>query len=362
MSEKVPQEYEPSIIQRIVDRITQSIDRNKQTQDKQLYDTSVELKDSINSTEERLSGRLNSATGGEQPKTPTIVPPPENLRVFEFGTFGFAYVDPFTRWKYPFTIRNYEFFGDMNDGFDIHEEAYTQKGVHFGGNGESYLDTEDPLDVDSFILNKELVGFGREYTLENVTKGTSGTISSYGLARPKYLIRAPGVTWDNGDIWRIKNYPKNKMFNIGSLCIFSKRIGNFYVKARTVGKGYSYSSFTEQVSSEGTTSSSEIDAPTIVPPIHNCQAYDPSLENRYCTLEAAYNYRPRCPDHGVVPWTEIIGGSRETDHFAVFGVEVCNVELVYNEVEDDTLDVNYYFRRFQETVDTSGTPDETDLV
>jgi len=160
----------------------------------------------------------------------------------------------------------------------------------------------------------------------------------------KYQIKATGVTWVEGDKWVIKNYPSNKLFNIGALSTFNKRAGNFYVVARSIGKGNASSAFTAEETSEGPTSSEDLSTPVIVQPIHT--------DGTTCPLNASGQ-----PEYGeaggaVVDWTDIVAGTRETDHLNWFGIEWCNVEIVYNTIDEDdgTQDVFYRVKRTGVTV------------
>jgi hypothetical protein len=357
--DKLPQDYKPGIVQKIIERVKQSITAVDQKQSQALQDTSRELQENIDTVEERLTKKIDG-TAGDGANRSTYVPVPQDLNVFEFGLWGFAYIDPFMRFKYPQTVRGYEFYGSQNvedvngvDDFEVQQEPYTQQGVHFGTgtttSPDEYLNTEDTLGNDTFILTTGLVNLITPLTLENMDTGEKGNIVAYGLVKPRYTIKATGVTWREGDRWRIYKYPKNRLFNIGSLCIFPKRLGNVWIKARAFGKGHSFSGFTAATQSSGLSSTSEIEAPTIVYPIHEC--------GRTCTLDEADDYLPRCDVHGVVAWDEITGGTRQTDHFSFFGFEGCNVELVYNEITDEDVDVLY---RAKHQLLNEADPDEVD--
>lgn len=202
--------------------------------------------------------------------------------------------------------------------------------------------------------------------LENVETGAYGPITFYGLLRPRWTIKADGVTWSEGDRWRIKDYPKNRLFNIGALCIFYKRTGIFYVKVRSQGKGHSYSAFSTATASTGLTSTEEIAPPDFKYPVHACYLIDGgTTATRTCKLEEADGYIPRCPVHGLVyDWEEIIAGTRQTEHQALFGFEWINVETVWEEVvadEDARTKTFYHVRRWVDDVDvTPATEDETE--
>ena len=162
----------------------------------------------------------------------------------------------------------------------------------------------------------------------------TGRISGYKLGKAKYQIQAEGVTWVEGDEWRIKDYPQNKLFSIGAFCMFTKRVGNYYVVARSVGRGNSFSAFTDSVQSVGLSSSGNLPAPVIVYPIHAQAPEDGAGVS--CTLVDGY---PVCPNHGTLPlkWDDpyITGGTREVAHFDIFGFERSVVEVVYEDLELD---------------------------
>lgn len=360
-NEKLPKDYDQSIVQKVIEGIKNSIGLASRKSSQELADTTQEIKDSISNLARKIAG-LAGEGEGEQGKAATYLPPPENLTVFEFGTWGFAHVDPFFRWKYRGKVVGYEFYGSMNDDgtddvFAVEEQDYVQVGIHYGyssileGQGtiaspNTYLYTKGLTDAESHVLDRRLVKAiaSKRLTLENVTQGTNRIIGGTGLSpvlaygtEPKYKLRAGNLgdplTWVDGDEWRIKSYPSNLLFSIGALAVFYKRPGNFYAKARSMGKGHSYSNFTSVATSTGVTSAEEIDAPTIVYPVHDC--------GRTCTLDVADNYKPRCPVHGISEWSEIISGTRETDHYSFFGFEACNVEFVWEENPDTTLDLMY---------------------
>jgi hypothetical protein len=157
----------------------------------------------------------------------------------------------------------------------------------------------------------------------------TGRISGFKLGNAKYQIQAEGVSWVAGDQWRIKVYPQNKLFSIGAFCTFTKRVGSYYVLARSVGKGNSFSPFTDEVESTGISSGGNLPIPTIVYPVHNGAGDGGGIT---CTLTGGL---PDCPNHGVVPWSEIISGSREVAHFDVFGFERSVMEIVYEDLELD---------------------------
>lgn len=383
--EKLPKDYSQSIVQRALESIRSAITASSKKAAQDLFDTSKEIRDSI----KKLADKVSDMAGepGEQTQA-TFVPPPEDLSVYEFGTWGFATVNPFLRWKYRGKIVGYEFYGTMNvtftDGdptkpdFEPHESDYVQKGVHYPYNGSllgqglgtvaspnTYLNTLDPAGTSTHILDRRLwkAIASKRLILENVTTGEWGYIggskavplgilltnptmyrlsASWNKADPDHPETAQTyLEWREGDIWRIKEYPSQSLFTIGPLAIFYKRIGNIYVKARTIGKGHSYSNYTEAVSSTGVTSSENVPAPVIVMPVHEC---NPGV-TRSCTLDQADNYKPRCPVCGIVEWDAIISGTREVDHWAIFGFEWSSVEFVYEELDSSYGEFTYPTKR-----------------
>lgn len=199
------------------------------------------------------------------------------------------------------------------------------------GSGELSLDT----DIFTTVGEAYLVGAGR--------------IDAYNLFDVKHKIKATGVKWVDGDTWRIYKYPANKLPSIGAFATFTKRTGNFYVRARSIGKGNSFSDFAPPLNQDpeqttGLSSSEDLSTPVFVQPIHS--------DGQTCPIETdsgSANYgRPIHPITGLpVDWDDIVGGTRETDHLKFFGFEWCNVELVYNTIaeDDDDLDVFYNFRK-----------------
>lgn len=337
--EKVPKDYDQSKFQKLIDRITQVAQQGNKKVSDAVRDLSSSIDTKISSLEKKLGKRIDEATGD----TPQLgLPVPQNLYVYEAGAFGFAFVNPFKVWKYRWHIRGYEFYGSPNSGFTPQEDPYSQSGTHYGLNGVNYLNTEDSITPsNTFVLSSGLIG----KTIDNVTSGESGTVLSYGLSYPKFRIYARKsdlsyLTWNNGDIWRISEYPSNRLFSIGSQAIFFKRLGNFYVRARTLGWGHAYSAFTDEVASEGISSTDELPQVVIVSPVHSC--------GETCimgTQADSENWgRPYCPTHGWVPWDEIISGTRELEHFVFFGVEFCSIELVWEAIELERRGVWYDVR------------------
>jgi hypothetical protein len=166
---------------------------------------------------------------------------------------------------------------------------------------------------------------------DNYTVGY-GRIGNYRLGNARYEIQAQGVEWVEGDEWRITEYPQNKQFSIGAFCTFTKRLGSFYVKARSVGKGKSYSPFTEEAESEGISSGGSLPAPRIVPPIHASPEPTDDGAGVECSMSGGF---PVCPNHGALTWDDpyITGGTREINHWSFFGIEKSVFELVYEELE-----------------------------
>lgn len=372
--EKLPKEYNQSIVQRVIEGLKSTITSSSKKAAQDLFDTSKEIKDSI----KKLSDKISDMDGepGEQQQA-TYVPPPEDLTVYEFGTWGFATVNPFMKWKYRGKIIGYEFYGtmnvDSNYDFEPHESDYVQKGVHFAYNGtilgqgngistpNTYLNTLDPSGTNTHILDRRLVKAlaSKRLILENTKTGKQGYIGGDVaiadlFANPSmYRLRASTtsdgiVTWTDGDTWRIRNYPSQSLFTIGSLAIFYKRTGNIYVKARTIGKGHSYSNYTASTASTGISSTETVPAPTIVMPVHQCA---PGV-TRTCTLAQADDYKPRCPVCGIVEWSSIVSGTREVDHFSFFGIEACNVEFVWEELDSSYGEFWYPTKRTMEGEDT----------
>ena len=358
--EKLPKDYSPGVLQKILERLKMTVQTSDQKSSQKLYDSSQELKQQIADLEKKLTEKI-STKDGERTPTHATLPVPQDLKVVEFGTWGWATINPFQGWKYIGKITGYEFYGSQNTGegpnphFTPKAEPYLQTGFHRGeGEGDEYLNTEHPDDASlSFVLDTRLIqptldiqkypdldeagtNYHREgvlyydLVLKNSTQGTSGPIAlnAYNPFNPKYQIKVTGVTWNAGDKWVIKNYPQNKLFGLGPLCVFNKHAGNFYVVARSTGRGNAASKFTSEEASTGLTSTvPTLSTPTLVYPVHS--------DGLTCTLNEAG--RPVHPILGVVEWTSIVAGTRETDHLNFFGIESCNVEIVYNTIEEDDL-------------------------
>lgn len=422
LGDKPPQEYDSGKIQALLEKLDRKIKGLESTTKKDLQDLSKELTDSIEKVSSDLSDKIDAQTG-EENSCPTIVPVPENLKVNEFGFWGFAHVDPFMKWKYIGKLVGYEFYGSPNEEFTPQADPYTQNGTHRGnGPADLYLNTEHPTDDTlSFVLDNRLVKLipKNMLILENTTTSTRGKTTdvdsfklvdsnndfstivagmkaynpgkhalitddtdvetaiqdawaevqsvspgelvldrdifkksgedyqvgvglikpfAYGV-KPKYLIKADGVTWNNGDTWRIYKYPQNKLFSIGAFSTFTKRLGNFYVKARSVGKGHSFSDFTETVLSEGISSTAELETVRIVFPIHALGDID-GPDGVECSMvdgiPVCDNHGPIVnPDTGLVDWSQISSGTREIAHYDVFGFERSVIELVYETLDTD---------------------------
>jgi len=333
LGERPPKQYNQGKIQALFERVVKIVRGSEERSKQFAADQSKEISQKYDQKLAQIEEQIGSETGENQ-GPPQQLPTPQNLTVFELGLWGFAHIDPFQRWKYIGKLVGYEFYGSPNSGFSPEGEPYTQTGVHYKklvDTGETYLNTEHPSDDSlSHVLDWRLIKLGaNQLTLENLTQGTSDVIEAgaYKLSNPKYQIKADSVTWDDGDEWRIKNYPQNKLFNIGSFAVFPKRLGNFYVVARSMGKGKSFSAFTEEETSTGLTSTGEITAPTFVQPWHLS-----NTPEEQCTIVGG---EPVCNTHGSISWEDVGGGCRETDHFSLFGFEWCNVEIVYNEVDTD---------------------------
>jgi len=194
------------------------------------------------------------------------------------------------------------------------------------------------LDTDIFTT------IGETYL---IGAGKIPILLGYNPLNRKYQIKATGVEWVAGDEWRIYEYPANKLPSIGAFATFLKRPGNFYVRARTVGKGDTYSDFSpslneEPTQSTGLSSSEDLSTPVFVQPIHR-DGYTCPIE----TDDTSVNYGRPMYAGSPVEWADITGGCRETDHWKLFGFEWCHVEIVYNTIpeDDDDLNVVYNVRR-----------------
>jgi hypothetical protein len=397
LGERLPPDYDGPKIEAILETLERKVKGVERLSQKELKDLSIEIKDSITDVEQRLTDKIEGS-GKEDDVFPTTLPIPQNLKVFEAISLGFAHVDAFQRARYFGKLVNYEFYGSPNS-FEIsayihkgtgdgtgrictldgngnpvcpnhgvldfavegskivktpehnpQENPYPQHGTHRGtgtvASRDTYLNTKHPEDDDlSWVLDTRLfnplwVGVLKEkrIIIQNITRSTKGIcdetvadkikdadgdflnknidtsymyahnlkdnkdanwtrvtniddtgtltvaddifeagdhytvgygrIEGYRLLNPlglfagiKYEIQAQGVKWVEGDEWRIAEYPANKLFSIGAFCTFTKRAGSFFVKARSVGKGNSYSQFTEEEESVGITSEGSSDEP-----------------------------------------------------------------------------------------------------
>ena len=372
--EKLPKDYSPGVIQKILERLKMSVTTSDQKRAQQLYDTSQEMKQQLADLEKKLTEKI-STKDGERTPTHAVLPIPQDLGILELGTWGWATINPFQGFKYIGKITGYEFYGSQNTGISLDPQdpkpdyllfkpkadPYLQIGYHRGdGPKDEYLNTRHSTDDSlSFIFDPRLVQLtldtqkypdidevGTNYhkegdlyynlVLENTTQGTKGPIAlgAYNLLNAKYQIKATGVTWNADDRWVIKNYPQNRLFNIGPFCTFTKRAGNFYVIARSTGRGNAASEFTQEEVSTGLTSTEkELSIPTLVYPIHS--------DGTTCDL---VDGRPVHETLGIVPWTSIVAGTRETDHLNFFGLEWCNVEIVYNTIDEDDLTGGIFYQ------------------
>lgn len=208
-----------------------------------------------------------------------------------------------------------------------------------GGNDNTYWTEVLSVSAGELSLAEDIFVEGDRYEV-----GT-GRITGYRLLNPKFEITAQGVEWVEGDQWRIKEYPQNKLFSIGAFATFTKRSGTFYVKARSVGTKGTYSAFTEQVESEGLSSGGELPPVSIVYPIHFGAEPDDQVSGETCTIVDGL---PVCPNHPNITWEDIGAGTREMAHYDIFGVERCIVELVYEEIE---IDAPVIYQHQRETTD-----------
>lgn len=194
-----------------------------------------------------------------------------------------------------------------------------------GGNDDTYWAEVLTVAAGVLTLDSDIFEEGDSYEV-----GT-GRITGYKLLNKKYEIQAQGVEWVQGDKWRIRQYPQTKLFSIGSFATFTKRSGNFYVKARSVGGKGMYGAFTEQVTSEGLSSDGNVPPVPIVYPIHFGSGDDP-VNGQECTMNGGF---PECQNHGVLTWDQITAGTREIAHYDLFGFERSIFELVWEEIDVD---------------------------
>jgi hypothetical protein len=429
--EKVPEKYDQKSIQKLVDQLQRDQARSEQRQITQTRDLAVQAKRAFRKLNQKLTEKTSPADTDQAFQSFTI-PAPQNLKVYELITWGFATVSPWERFKYWGKIKGYEFFGSLNENFTPQENDYVEDGTfvdyftsptdpltkHIGahkGTGtlaspDLYLNTEDTTTPEaSFIFHPNL-NTGN-IILENTTRSARGNIDTlqtdhlldatndfalitvgmpvqnvrldtwttvtnvaagdltldddiftevgesylvgagkipvvlgYNPLARKYQVGTAGVKWVAGDRWRIHDYPANKLPSIGAYATFVKRPGNFYVRARTIGKGDTYSDFAPPMAeapeqSTGLSSSEDLSTPVFVQPVHTDGTTCPIETN-----DADPDYgKPIHPSLGAVEWSDIASGCRETDHLKFFGFEWCNVELVYNTIpeDDDETDVFY---------------------
>jgi hypothetical protein len=220
---------------------------------------------------------------------------------------------------------------------NIKDGMYAHK---LGGNDNTYwAEVLSVVDGGELSLDKDIFEEGDRYEV-----GT-GRITGYRLLNPKYEITAQGVKWVEGDKWRIREYPSNKLFSIGAFATFTKRSGNFYVKARSVGSKGTYSDFTAEVTSEGLSSGSNLPPVSIVYPIHFGDPPDHAVNGQECTIVGGL---PNCVNHGTLTWEDITAGTRELAHYDLFGFERSVIELVWEEIE---IDEPVIYQAVRETTD-----------
>lgn len=328
--EKLPKDYSPGVIQKILERLKMTVTTSDKKRAKELYDSSVELKQQVDKLEKKLTQKIDTL-GGERTPVHASLPVPKDLVAHELGIFGLTSVDPFFKWKYIGKIQGYEFYGSPNSGFSPKVGTYSQSGVHRGGDASDFLYTADVATPENtFYFDNRIVGL----VIKNITTGEEGTVDSLDLWEPLVKIYAKKddtsyLTWDADDVFKIKSYPSNKLFSIDAFCLFLKPlIIPFYVKARTTGKGNSFSAFTGQVSTQAP--EIVLEKPIILAPRCKTHMLPPSEER--CTMTD--DGKPYCSYHGrALEWDEVFDGSMEVAHYSRFGVEWCEVEL-WMEVED----------------------------
>jgi len=290
MFENFPKDYK--WLQRIFESFVQKQSRDKRTHDKALIDMSKELSTKIDTEVAKVS----KGGDADRPGVPTHIPAPQDLKVLDLLVLGIATVNPFTRWKYAGKIKGYEFYGSHTTGFNPTANTTTLTGVHSGVANSPFLYTKDKdgEDPDNTVI---LEGYLTGLTLENLTQDKSGTIWNWGWGKA-YKLYAGGVRWNKGDSFRIKKYPANKLFSIGAWCYFHKYpLLPFYVKARTVGGGHSYSAFTSE---EASFDISTPAAPTwSSPPITFSEVYWP-LGSDSAKVDMTVHYEDYDPEDGVI--------------------------------------------------------------
>lgn len=264
--EKIPKDYSPGKLQQIIEYLEQKITGGEKRSSRDFQDLSQEFKTQLASVEKKLTQKIEGKD--ELGKPPRTLPVPQDLVVRTVGLFVFCSVKPVAFWKHLVAgIRGYEFYGSYNQNFTAQDDDYTQTGTHRGDNGSAYLYTKDTVTpANTFYIEHRVVKaiVKNQLTLENLTKGTSGTITADVYKLP-YKLQINGMSWDAGDAWRIRNYPCNKLYSIGPFAFFVKSFKTasleFYVKARTVGAGRAFSDF---VSSDTTQAVETMPAPANV--------------------------------------------------------------------------------------------------
>jgi len=246
--EKLPKDYSQGKIQKVIEYLENKVARTEKKATRAYQDLSEEFTEKLSAAERKLTDKI---TGKDEiGKPPRTIPVPQDLTVKGRNLFVFCSVKPFTFWKYFVAgIRGYEFYGSYNQDFSVHVDDYTQTGTHYGSNGSAYLYTKDSDDdSNTFYIDHKVVKIvaANRLTLENVTQGTSGTIGTTSYLSVNKL-KVSGITWNTGDVWRIKSYPSNRLYSIGPFAFHVKSFKtmslDFYVKARTVGTGHSFSEF-----------------------------------------------------------------------------------------------------------------------
>lgn len=328
MKEKAPKDYSQRAIQRLLETITRGFQTSDRARAKDLQDMSKDLSSQIQSVEKKASKALQQSSP-QGIRGQSHLPIPENLTVYKLGGIGFAMVDAFKQKDYRHVdFRGYEFYGSCNSGFNPTSENYSQTGTHSGdGPADAFIKT------DTFVLEGALTG----KTIQNTTDGTEGTIGIRWPASPYYRRAVSGVTFDTGDGFRIKNYPDNKLFSLGSLAFFTKPpLIDFHVIARTFGKGHTYSSFTDEVSSSNV--GHTLNTPTIVLPKCVACGGNGTEEDPYTEMELDHEDwigKPWCPTHGALDWYDANNdstamlGTMEINHRKAFGVEKCDFVFIY---------------------------------
>jgi len=207
------------------------------------------------------------------------LPVPEDLKVKTILGMIICSVKPLSFFKYLVAgVKGYEFYGSYNSTFKPEADDYIQTGTHCGTDSSDFLWTNMSSEADpaatgtTFVFDPRVVRVlaANQLTLENLTQGTSGTLSftpmSYMTAYKLRVVDSVNggfLQWDTNDRWRIKEYPANRLLSIGPWAMFIKTFKtiflDFYVKARTVGRGNSFSEF---ATGDTTTGDETMPAPT----------------------------------------------------------------------------------------------------